>query len=49
MPLSAKGKRLLAEFRRRYGAERGERIFYAKERSDPGFSRAVKAKKKRRG
>lgn len=29
MPLNAKGKKILAEMKKEYGAEKGERVFYA--------------------
>ena len=31
MPLSTKGKKILASMRKQYGAEKGERVFYASE------------------
>jgi hypothetical protein len=31
MPLTKKGKKIMAAMRKQYGSERGERVFYASE------------------
>lgn len=48
MPLSAEGKRILAEFKKEYGPEKGKRYFYAKENRDAKFRRLVTHGKKKR-
>ena len=44
MPLNAKGKKIMAAMKKEYGAERGEKIFYASE--NKGTIMGVKKKKK---
>lgn len=44
MPLNVKGKKILAAMKKEYGAERGEKIFYASE--NKGTIKGVKKKGK---
>jgi hypothetical protein len=44
MPLNKKGKKILSAMKKEYGAERGEKIFYASE--NKGTIKGVKKKGK---
>jgi len=44
MPLTAKGKKILAEFKKEYGSSKGEQVFYAAE--NKGTIKGVAQKKK---
>jgi len=46
MPLNKTGKKVLANFKKEYGAEKGKQVFYAKENKDKSFANTV-AKRKR--
>lgn len=41
MPLSSKGESIKADFQSRYGAEKGERVFYATANKKTAFDKAV--------
>jgi hypothetical protein len=41
MPLSSKGASIKGDFTKRYGAEQGERVFYATANKKPAFDKAV--------
>ena len=52
MPLTAKGKKILASMKKQYGSEKGERVFYASINSGKikGAERKVhKSRKRKRG
>lgn len=46
MPLSNKGKKILAAMKRQYGEEKGERVFYASE--NKGSIKGVARKKSKK-
>jgi len=47
MPLTEKGKKIKRAMAQKYGAEKGERVFYAS--ANKGTIKAVEGQKKRRG
>ena len=46
MPLTKKGKKIMAEMQEEYGKERGQRVFYAS--ANKGKIKGVDFKRKRR-
>lgn len=47
MPLSSKGESIKADFKSRYGEEKGERVFYATANKKTAFDKAVHGGKAR--
>lgn len=47
MPLTKKGKKIKAEMRKHYGAEKGDEVFYAS--ANKGTIKGVKRKKRKKG
>jgi len=47
MPLNPKGKKIMAAMKKKYGPERGERVFYATKAK--GKISGVEKKRKKRG
>ena len=51
MPLTKKGKKIKAQMRKEYGAEKGEQVFYASKNAGriTGVDRTRKTKSRKRG
>jgi hypothetical protein len=50
MPLTSRGRKVLASMRRQYGSEKGERVFYASiNKKKAGSSRWHSKRKKKHG